>query len=212
MKSSLFVSLLSLLLCVSACAPGIRSGYKRAEQTTIRKSELPPMIPESSELRKFHMEITFGKRNFSGLLLLRQQADSSRILFTTHFGLTIFDLAMDKNSYEIRQCIPPLHKKQLFNLLHRDLTVLFGQQLADQNKAIVYENNKKQNTIVYKLKNTEAKGHYRKQLSTNTVDKITFGSILGKTDISLQQTSQSETDSIVVSHPLLKLRFSITAF
>lgn len=208
MKSSISVSLLVLFFCVASCAPGIKSGCKKTVQTTILQTELPPMITPSARLQKYHMEVDFGKRHFSGILLLRQKADSMRILFTTHFGMTLFDIGMDKNSYVIHQCIPPLHKKKLFSLLHRDFAVLSGQQVADQNKAKIYVCDKEQDILVYKLKNTGAKGYYRKQLSKNTIDRITFGSLLGKTHITLQQ----ETNSITVSHPLLKLRFSITAF
>lgn len=212
MKSSLFVSLLSFLLLLSSCAPGIRSGCRKERNVSVPRTDLPSMIPYAGTMRKYHMQVSFGKRDFSGILLLRQQGDTSRILFTTHFGMTLFDLEMDANSHTLHQCIPPLNKKKLFALLQQDFAVLFGQKLKEENTALTYLCGEPSETIVYKLKTPGAKGYYRKRIPKGRIDRITAGSALTKATFELNQSAQSEKDSVSVSHPLLRLRFTMTAF
>lgn len=212
MKSFLSVSLICFLLAVSSCAPGIRNGCRKDGRAVVGKAELPPMISLSDTLQKYHMEVSFGKRSFSGILLVRQKEETARILYTTHFGMTLFDLEMNGQSYVIKQCIPPLHKKKLFNLLYSDFSLLFGLHLNEKNNAITYHCGDNPEAVVYKLQTPRAKGYYRKQLLSNRIERISVGSAFGKATFNLNQTVKAGADSVSIAHPLLKIHLQMTAF
>lgn len=105
-----------LLLTGTACSSG--KSHTRAE--------LPPVIQTSSSTQKFNMQFDFMKHHFSGLLVARRMKNEEvRLLFTTYFGLSVFDFSLRNDSLIVNSCIEPMRKKKVLDLLERDLKTLF---------------------------------------------------------------------------------------
>ena len=139
MRSLVSVSLCLLLLCCS-CASSITRGYRKGETVTVGKEQLPPMIDASDRLCKYNMTIDFMRKHFSGLLLVKQsEAGTYRMLFSTHFGLSLFDFEIGRDSLVVHHCIEPLNKKRILDLFSRDFSVLLGLPVQAVKMVVVYD-------------------------------------------------------------------------
>lgn len=86
-----------------------------------------PVIKEGH----FTIQITiFGKR-ISGLLIAKKvDTLTHRMVMVSETGFQLFDLAITDDSTLIKQCIEPLQKKKLIELIKTDLRYLVNTQLA----------------------------------------------------------------------------------
>lgn len=210
MKSLLSVSICLLLFCCS-CAPSITKDCRKGETLLIGKEQLPPMVDASGQLRKYNMTIDFMRKHFSGMLLVKETATGTyRTLFSTHFGLSLFDLEVGTDSLTVHHCIEPLNKKKILNLFYRDFSVLLGLNIPSQSKATVYICPKPPTGIVYKLSAPRSKGYYRIDTSTGLVEQIKLGSGLRKTTFRSQPDSTGQ-QSIRIRHTGLKLSIGLDA-
>lgn len=208
MKSLLSASLCLLLACCS-CAPSITRECRKGETVSAAKGQFPPMIDASSRLCKYNMTIDFMRKHFSGLLLVKEtEAGTYRTLFSTHFGLSLFDLEIGSDSLTVHHCIEPLNKKKILSLFYRDFSVLFGLNIPPENKAIVYNCTNPQADIVYKLSTPGFNGYYRIDGVENRMREIKLGSGLRKTTFrSFPDSSGQET--IRIRHTGLKLSIGL---
>ena len=113
-----FLKFVSICLLASAfsCSPRISSG----------SAEAPGIICTDSVSRKFNLQLDFGKNHFSGMLIARKMPGNEvRLLFTTYFGLSVFDLSLREGSLHVNSCVEPMRKKKMLSLLEKDLSALF---------------------------------------------------------------------------------------
>ena len=211
MKCLLSVSLCLLLVCCS-CAPSITRECRKGETVSATKGQFPPMIDASSRLCKYNMTIDFMRKHFSGLLLVKEtETGTYRTLFSTHFGLSLFDLEIGSDSLTVHHCIEPLNKKKILSLFYRDFSVLFGLNIPPENKVIVYNCTNPQTDIVYKLSTPGFNGYYRIDGVENRMREIKLGSGLRKTTFRSFPDSSGQ-EAIRIRHTGLKLSIGLDAF
>lgn len=212
MKSLLSVSLIFLLVFCS-CTPSITKNCRGGEKRLIRKEQLPPMVDVSVRLCKYNMTIDFMRKHFSGLLLVKETEPGSgayRVLFSTHFGLSLFDLEIGADSLIVHHCIEPLNKKKILSLFHRDFLVLLGLQIPFEHKAVVYNCTHPQTDRVYELSVPGFKGYYRVDNAVGRMREIRIGSGLLKTTFRLVP-DRSGQETIRIRHTGLKLSIGLDA-
>lgn len=208
MRSLLSVSLCLLLLCCS-CAPSIIRGCHKGEVCTVVKGQLPPMIDASSRLCKYNMTIDFMRKHFSGLLLVKKTGTGTyRTLFSTHFGLSLFDLEISNDTLIVHHCIEPLKKKKILSLFQRDFSVLLGLNLQAENKALAYTCAQPQTEPVYKLSTPGFGGYYRTSPETDRMQEIRLGSGLRKTTFRSLPDSTGQ-EAIRIRHTGLRLSIGL---
>lgn len=211
MRNLLSVSLCFLLLACS-CAPSLTKGCRKGEPVWLAKEEIPPMLPLSDRMQKYTMTIDFMRKHFSGLLVVKQtQSGTCRILFSTHFGLSLFDLEIGRDSLQVHHCIEPLNKKKILNLLGRDFTVLSGFSFGKVNKAIPYICTDSPDRKIYYVEGTSIKGYYRKDLPDGQVREIRIGSGLRKTTFRSQPGTTGKPTSFRIRHTGLRLSIGLDA-
>lgn len=211
MKSLLSVSLCFLLICCS-CAPSITRECRKGGTLLIEKEQLPPMVDASARLCKYNMTIDFMRKHFSGLLLVKEtETGTYRTLFSTHFGLSLFDLEIGADSLIVHHCIEPLNKKKILNLFYRDFSVLFGLNIQPEIKAIVYNCTNPQTDIVYKLLIPGFKGYYRMNNTGGHIREIKLGSGLRKTTFRFLPDNSGK-EAIRIRHTGLRLSIGLDAF
>lgn len=209
MKSLLSVSVCFLLL-VCSCAPSLTKGCRRGTPFLLPKEELPAMVPFSERIRTYNMTIDFMRKHFSGLLVVKQtQAATCRILFSTHFGLSLFDLEVGPDSMQVHHCIEPLNKKKILDLLGRDFAVLSGLSLEKENKAVPYLCAKSPHREIYYIETPAFKGYYRKDKPTGRVQEIRIGSGLRKTTFRSEPGPAGNVTSIRICHTGLRLSIGL---
>lgn len=130
----------------------------------------------------FYPQTLYRRKHFSGLLLVKKTGtDTYRTLFSTHFGLSLFQ---------------------------RDFSVLLGLNLQAENKALAYTCTKPQNDTVYKLSTPGFGGYYRTSPETDRVQEIRWGPGLRKTTFhSLPGSTGQET--IRIRHTGLRLSIGL---
>jgi len=140
MRNLLLNSLL-LLLLFSACSPGILKNFRKDDASTVNRNDFYPFFPSVDTTQLFNMQIDFKKNRFSGLLLIKStQPDIYRIVFTTHFGMSIFDLEFDTGIFRVNNCLEALNKKEVIQLLENDFRILLFLNLkTDQNASNIYK-------------------------------------------------------------------------
>lgn len=209
MKNLLSVSLCFLLLSC-ACAPSLTKGCRKGAPRLLAKEELPAMVPLSNRIRTYNMTIDFMRKHFSGLLVAKQtQAGTCRILFSTHFGLSLLDLEIGRDSMQVHHCIEPLNKKKILDLLGRDFSVLFGFSLEEENRAVPYLCAKFPYREIYYIETPAFKGYYWKDKPTGRLQEIRIGSGLRKTTFRSTPGPDGNATSIRIRHTGLRLSIGL---
>lgn len=140
-----------------------------------------PIIHVNEDIQRWNMKIDFGKHHFSGMIILRQmQNQEIRILFTSHFGLSVFDLGMKGDEWIIYSCVEPMRDKRIQNLLKNDFRLLF---LPDRK--------------------------FRKTIHTSEYTEYTAGRFMGKTRIKVNKTTAEKPKDIKIEHPWLNLTLEL---
>lgn len=166
------------------------------------------MAQTNGTLLKYNMIFDFMKKHFSGMLLVKQtDTNTIRTLFSTHFGLSLFDFEINKDTLIVHHCIEPLQKKNVLSLLQKDLSILFGLNLQAQHEATVYSDSRKDTEIVYRLDNPDI--FYRKNLVSDNLEQIKTGRGFGKTYFRLLPGENGNGNSILIRHPLLRLSIQL---
>lgn len=127
-----YVSLLMLAVAAAGCA----SGKKSVE------TNRPAVVLGDSVSQRFNLQIDFMKHHFSGMLIARRMGDEEiRLLFTSYFGLSIFDFSLRGDSLHVNSCIEPMRKKKILRLLEADFTRIFltGRKLRIREKNAIFE-------------------------------------------------------------------------
>lgn len=204
MKSLLSVSFCFLLLCCS-CASSITKGCRKSGEQRLNKELLSPMVDASDRLCKYNMTVDFMRKHFSGMLLVKQTGTGTyRTLFSTHFGLSLFDLEISSDSLLVHYCVEPLKKKKILNLLRRDFSVLLGLNLKQENDVIVYSCTQPQSDLIYRLTAPGFNDYYRMNKTTGRTQEIRLGSGLRKITFRALPDSAGK-ENIRIHHTGLKL-------
>lgn len=166
-----YVSLLALVITVAACA----------RRTQSVQASLPEVIVTDSISQKFNLQLDFMKNHFSGMLIARRMENEEvRLLFTSYFGLSIFDFSLRGDSLHVNSCIEPMRKKKILRILEQDFKQVFlpGQNLRIKEKSAIFE------------KRISGKG-------------------LGKSVISLSEFTDNQAQRVQIRHPWIRLKIQL---
>lgn len=101
------------------------------EYTTLQKEGASienPYFSNPAEDYVYKANITFYGNELSGILIIKKiDKDTHRLLCTTQFGNTLFDIEFTKGGYTVRSVIDDLNKKIILNTLIRDFDVLLKE-------------------------------------------------------------------------------------
>lgn len=195
---------LSLSLLFVSCSPSIVKGCRQAEMCMVGRKQLPPMADVSGRLAGYNMTVDFMRKHFSGMLLVRENGNGTcRALFSTHFGLSLFDLEIGKDTLIVHHCIDPLRKEKILDLFRQDFSILFGLNLYSAVPSRRYLCPACESEEIYRLIFSRPKIYYRKHVASGRLTEIRAGSGMGKT------LFRACPDSISIRHPWLKLKICL---
>lgn len=156
-------------------------GSSCAQRITQESSVEPEIIATDSISQKFNLQLDFMKNHFSGLLIVRRMTpDEIRLLFTTYFGLSVFDFSLRGDLLHINSCIEPLKRKKVLQLLESDFKSVFlpGRETRVKEKTAIFE------------KRTSGKG-------------------IGKGIILLSEYQDHKPQQVEIKHPLIRLKIQL---
>lgn len=104
--------------------------------------------------------------------------DEIRLLFSTYFGLSIFDFSLRGDSLHVNSCVEPMRKKKILRILEQDFKQVFlpNQKVHIKEKSSIFE------------KRISGKG-------------------MGKAVISLTEFSDNQPKRIQIKHSWIRLKF-----
>lgn len=175
------------LILISLFATLILSSCSILKEKPIYKDG-PGMVPDVVDTlvdtQIFELQMNYKENEFTGLLLLKKLGDEHyRFVLTSHFGLTVFDLEVDKRDYKVHYCLEPLNRKRALYLLRNDFSILLNP---------VFFNN-----IKHKIEDNRLIALERSGSITKTV--MSFAAYKG-----------TWPESIKIGHPYLKLYITLT--
>jgi hypothetical protein len=152
------------------------------------------------------MTVDMRKNHFSGLLFVKQTGeDRYRLLFSAHFGLSLFDIEITPGAIEVHHCPEALNRGRVIDLLHHDFSILLGLNLKGENPAIRYASPSSPADTVYRLTKSPAKGYYRQDHTTGQLTEIRTGSGFRKAAFQ----KDADRNTILITHPFIGLSFSL---
>lgn len=204
MKSLLSVSLLLILLLCSSCCP--TKGYRKCGEAKLISSPLPAMLGQSAGLEKFNMKIDFMKKHFSGMLIVKQMREKEyRVVFTSHFGLSIFDFTFTDRDFTVNHCLEALNKEKIITIFKNDFRLLFLLNLTPETEATRYCGKDAEGKHLFRIWTSGVEGYYFEEGDPVRLSRILAGKGFGKTEIVCVRTEQAMRESIVVRHPRIGL-------
>ncbi|MDH7446734.1 hypothetical protein [Aquimarina sp. 2201CG14-23] len=197
--------LISILLVVSGCKVSTVKNFTESEDV-LQDVVYNPYFANSEIDYVYKADIAIYGNEFSGILILKKiKAKKHRMVFTSQFGSTFFDIEFDNGTHKINSVIEQLNRKIILNTLIRDFSLLVKEE------GIVAE--KYFNDTFNVLKNIKDKrnNYYFYNQSDSKLNKIVNASktkekfiILFK-DISEDQVA----NNIHIDHKNIKLKIEL---
>lgn len=172
MRNLLFLSL--VWGCLLAGCASARSGCRYSGEKT-EVVEWDGIVREADGVNKFNLQIDIAKRHFSGMLLVKQTGKQQcRTVFTTHFGMRVFDLEFRAGSMVVHYCMEPVKKEKVLRLLRNDFSRLWGIPQGESRSVKVYGDRQTAGGKI-RVYRTAPKVFYRKNVQDNRMEMITSG-------------------------------------
>jgi len=127
MKISGLISVITAILFLSSCYPGLKGGvrYSNSPITEGEKIMLYDTLPSVST---FDFVLSHKGRDVSGVLIIVvSDSNNRRIVMTSLFGMTLMDFELTAGgALKVNYSIEQLNRKRILNLLKRDFETLFN--------------------------------------------------------------------------------------
>ncbi len=178
MRNLILISLFFTLI-FSSCSTLRDKSVHNGDATIV-----PDVVDTVADTQIFELQMNYRENEFSGMLLLKKLGDDHyRFVLTSHFGLTVFDLEVDKRSYKVHYCLQPLNRKRALYLLRNDFSILLNPMFF--------------NNIKHQIEETRLVALERSGSITKTV--MSFTGYKG-----------AWPELIKIEHPYLKLKITLT--
>lgn len=100
----------------------------------------PAIYAVSDTTARYDIAFSMGKVHQNGLLVTRLHNGEARIVCATPFGLTLFDVTLRNDDYQLNHCIESLRNERVWQVLADDFRSIF---LATHG-TITYDNDGRQ--------------------------------------------------------------------
>jgi len=197
-----------IILFLTACTPKFFSGLESTGKKNVSKQELYPVFLASDSTRILNMQIDYKENNFTGLLVVKPEENNSmRAIFTTLFGMTVFDFEFNESKFKINRCMEQLQKKMVLNLLKNDFRTLFLYNVPSSFDAKVYQG--KENTFGYNIKTKDGKGYFLTDKNLKQLQKIEMPGCITLLRLDYQNYNNAFPEQIRMTHPKIKLNIQL---
>lgn len=225
MHKFLYIILTVATLTATSCTPKLFSGMEKDGKQDITANQLYPSVAERNQTIQYTMEINARGNVLNGVLSVMEDDNNEfRTVFTSVFGVTMFDVILTPDSFKVLSCPPQMQSRNIIGVLQNDLRCLFFKELTEgkfkakvytkyyqSNSAIVSDNEKIKLNCGYSFKN-----HYGKYLfmtdevEQNTATVIRKGSVT-KTQVNFEYKSGTRiAEKIALKHSKLGLSINLT--
>ncbi len=200
---------LFLTFFLIGCSPKFFSGMESAgTKKNISKQALYPVFTAKDTVRMFNMQIDYKEMNLTGLLIVKSEGENAqRAVFSTLFGMTVFDFEFNETYFKVNRIMEQMNKKTVLNLLKKDLKTLFLYNISSYFDAKVYQG--KEAIVGYKIKTTDGKGYFLTNTADKQLQKIEMPGCITLLNLDYRNYNNDFPEQIVMYHPKIKLRMQL---
>jgi hypothetical protein len=174
----------------------------------ITKQQLYPVFSEADSVRMFNMEIGYKDNSFSGLLVVKPEThNSTRAIFTTYFGMTIFDFEFSATYFKVNRCPEQMNKKVVLSLMEKDFRTLFLYNIPSETEATVYKGAGALKG--YTIKTTDGKGYFITDTDKKELQQIEMQGCIKKLCLDYGDYKNKFPGHIRLFHPKIKLTMQL---
>lgn len=106
-RFSAFISILVLSAVLSGCSVGVSVMHSRS-------SEVPQAVEGADNVEDFSLNLG-RRRSLSGTLVSKPVEGGFRAVGMSRFGMSLFDITVYRDSYEVNSCADFLKKRKLID-------------------------------------------------------------------------------------------------
>lgn len=197
--------LISILVTLfSGCKVATVKNYIETEVTTGEIHN--PYFSNTAIDYVYKANIMIYGNTISGIFIVKKLAEKKhRMVFTSQFGSTFFDIEFVDNTYIIRTIAPELNKKMILNILLQDLSLLIKENDRSEGQ---YHN---KNFNVLKSQSEKQSNYYFYNQSDVQLQKIVHTTrTKEKFEIHFKKISEDTiAEEVVISHNNIKLTIEL---
>jgi hypothetical protein len=162
------------------------------------QNDLPnPINAELDKAIIFESKLSFRKKNYGGLLILKPIKNGLALTLSSKFGAKILDFVLYPDSLEERYVLEAVDKKALKKIIYKDFSMLHPillntKKIKNKKNKVVLKRSTKKYTYFY-LEDNIVK--IDKNIGLNTIE-ITY--------------SEQELQEIFIKHKLIGLELKLT--
>jgi hypothetical protein len=203
-----FLFFLFVFSLFAGCSPRIFKGMENTGKKQISKQELYPVFSDRDSVRVFNMEISYKENSFSGLLVVKPENENSlRAIFTTYFGVTVFDFEFSDTEFKVNRCMEQMNKKVILGLMEKDFRTLFLYNVPPVTEAKIY---KGEGTLKgYKIKTEDGKGYFITDTDKKELHKVEIPGSIKRLCLEYQDYENNFPRHIWLCHPKIKLSMKL---
>ncbi len=198
----LFIS--SLLICLlSGCKLSLVNPNTKTAVTHQEIKNPYFSNPEFDYVYKTNIDLY--THSFSGILIVKKIGKTThRLLFTSQFGNTLFDIEFYSNGYKVNSIIKELNRKIILNTLISDFSVLLRERFTN------YESYSTNTSKVLKTEEDKRINYYFYNPSDSKLLKIKNTTLYKeKFEILFDKTKEDFAEEIAINHFTIKLKIKL---
>lgn len=198
------------ILTFSGCSDKTFSAMEQGKCGKYDRAELYPLLNEVGDNVMFNMNLSYKDLSMDGFLVATMEKnengeESVRAVCTAFMGMTLFDFTITDKDFVVNSCMEQLDNKMIVRILRKDLVTLFTKNVQSNFKAKKYSHKDFPGTKSgFKMRTSTGKTKYvvnkEKKMPEHT---CVSGGIL-------RAEFNYDDENIVISHPKLGLKLSLT--
>jgi hypothetical protein len=206
-----YLAFVSLIFCFAACHKKIYTGEQEVSVAkSLTANDFRPVFEKALYRCEVDGKFIVKKFHLSGILYLKTLEDkSTRVVFQSEMGTTLFDFGWDLNdSFKVYSIIDQMNKTALIKILRKDFELILvkhikepsmGRYIFDNNPGLFYSKFSLDKGFVYYV--TNKKNELVSIQNADDKQKVTL------MDIATGTTLKTLPESIKIKH--LKANFTI---
>lgn len=103
-----FLACASLVPALCSCFPKMLISEYPGEDETLSVT-----MSEKTPDKQYDFTIKSGKNEISGIMVARQEGEATRVIGTTYFGMSLFDMTLTEDSYKMNSCAKFLDNRKI---------------------------------------------------------------------------------------------------
>jgi hypothetical protein len=169
------------------------------------------LAPDYFETSWYHASVDVMGRHISGLLLIKNMADSAqRIVFTNETGLTYFDFGFSKDGkFKVFNIIKQLDRGPIIQTLQKDFRLILGLQFRDAS----YEVAIRDDEVFYGVRQKSETAYFITTKDCASLRRLELGSDRKrKVTVLVSGDGYPQPDNIELVHNTFDMQIKLTRF